>query len=122
MTLFIQDLQTYLNDQSLPVEFIEVYDTTTTDALTCLATYDSNPSLGRYSMQFLRRDTSPINCLTKLFAIYTHFFGAYQPREVIKTINGLKYVFKPISKPTYLKQDNGIFYYTFNIEVIGEKN
>lgn len=122
MTLFIQDLQTYLNGQSLPIDFIEFYDATTTDALTCLMIYDSSPSLGRYSMQFLRRDTSPLNCLTSLFAIYTHFFGAYQPKEVVKTINNLKYIFKPISKPTYLKKDNGVFYYTFNIEVIGETN
>ena len=122
MTLFIQDLQTYLNAQSLPIDYIETYDTTTINALTCMATYDSNPSLGRYSIQFLRRDTTPLACLTTLFNIYDHFFNAYQPKETVKSLSGSKYIFKSLTKPTFLKKDNGVFYYTFNIEVIGEKN
>jgi len=124
MTFFIEDLKTYLVSKSLmaTTDFIESYNDTTTNVLTCVSIYDSEPKTGRYSIQFLRRDTSPKNCLTNLFAIYSHFFSAYQPNQVGMTINSLKYVFKPISKPTFLKKDNGIFYYVFNIEVIGEKN
>ncbi len=117
MTYFIQNLQNYLIDKNLieSDSFIEFYDGE--DALTCLSVYDTNPEEGKYSVQILRRDLNPANCLDKLTLIYNHFFDFRQPKPTYKVINHVKCLFKPISKPLFLKKENGFFYYTFNIEV-----
>ena len=124
MTRFIEDLRTYLitNNLCTSSDTVEWYDETKTTDLICISQYDSDATIGRYSLQFLCRNGVLPTCLSKLDAIYNHFFDiVYNPTPVYKEINGTKCLFKPLTKPTFLKYENSKHYYVMNIEVLAQK-
>lgn len=124
--MFIDDLKTYLLSNGLigtgNTIMLEFYDDTSTTELICLACYDSDPSIGRYSFQFLCRNKSVATSRDRLFTIYNHFFDVYQPLPVYKVIGTTKCQFKPLNKPTFLKKENGLVHYIMNVEVWTQKN
>lgn len=123
MTTFLQDLKAYLVANSLmaSTDTIEYYDEATTTNLICLSQYDSSPDIGRISVQFLCRDNAINNCITKLNAIYSHFFSVYQPDLEYLVINGTKCKFKPLSTGTFLKKVGAVYYYVMNVEIWKQK-
>lgn len=123
MTTFINDLKAYLITQNLmsSTDTTEYYDEATTTNLICLAQYDSSPELGRISVQFLCRDTVLGNCISKLNAIYSHFFDIHQPEPLYKVINGTKCKFKPLTTATSLKKVGSVYYYVMNVEIWKQK-
>ena len=123
MTTFIQDLRTYLIAQGLmtSTDTLEYYDEATTTDLICLRQYDSNPDIGRISVQFLCRNSSIPTAQSKLNAIYSHFFDVYNPKLVTKTIGTTKCKFKPLTTATFLKKVNTQFYYVMNMEIWKQK-
>lgn len=124
--MFIDDLKTYIINQGLiktgATLDLEFYDDALATELMCIAVYDSDPELGRYSIQILSRYKALKTARDYLFTIYNHFFTAYNPKSLTKTIGAGKYVFKPVSKPLFVKKVNGLYHYTMNFEVIGETN
>ena len=124
MTRFIEDLRTYLITNSLctSTDTVEWYDEVAKTDLICISQYDSDAIIGRYSIQFLCRNGVLPTCLSKLDAIFNHFFDvAYNPTPIYKEINGTKCLFKPLTKPNFLKYENSKFYYVMNIEVHAQK-
>lgn len=124
MTYFIDDLKAYLVTNTLmaSTDPLEFFDEVQKVNLIRLACYDNDPTMGRYSFQFLGRDTTLSTSRNKLFTIYNHFFNYREPKPVYKEINNYKCLFKPVSKPTFVNKDAvGMFNYVMSIEVWTQK-
>lgn len=123
--MFIDDLKAYIINQGLiPTGQrlnLEFYDDALATELMCMAIYDSDPELGRYSIQILSRYKALKTARDYLFTIYNHFFAYRQALPVDMVISGIKCRFKPVSKPLFIKKLNGLFHYTMNFEVWTQK-
>ena len=123
--MFIDDLKTYIINQGLiktGVSFeVDFYDEALATELMCMAIYDSDCELGRYSIQIMARYKALKTARDYLFAIYNHFFDYRQDTMVDMEILGTKCRFKPVSKPLFIKKINGLYNYTMNFEVWTQK-
>ena len=123
--MFIDDLKTYIINQGLiktGVSFeLEFYDEALATELMCMAIYDSDCELGRYSIQIMARYKNLKTSRDYLFTIYDHFFDYRQDTMVDMEVLGTKCRFKPVSKPLFIKKINGLYNYTMNFEVWTQK-
>ena len=123
--MFIDDLKTYIINQGLiktGVSFeLEFYDEALATELMCMAIYDSDCELGRYSIQIMARYKALKTARDYLYTIYDHFFDYRQDTMVDMEVLGTKCRFKPVNKPLFIKKINGLYNYTMNFEVWTQK-
>ena len=124
--MFIDDLKTYLATQGVTTGLTvqpEFYNEATAVELICISVYDTDPQLGRQSLQFMARYNSLKSARDNLYNIYNHFFDVYQPLPVHIKIGGHMCLIKPVSKPIFLRKDpSGLFQYVMSIEVWTQQN